>query len=120
MSFAALAVRHAVARDLSAHRRWALRLFMVINAGWFFRIGLTRRILFAGGFDSGTFTGAFLNVSSLADYLLPLVILEIYLRTKDRGSVGSRFAMAGGLSALTVAMGFAIFMAATVLWLPRL
>lgn len=30
------------------------------------------------------------------------------------------FAMAGGLSVLTVAMGFAMFMAAAVLWLPRM
>jgi len=34
------------------------------------------------GFEPNTFTGPFLNFFSLADYLLPLAILEIYLQTK--------------------------------------
>jgi hypothetical protein len=107
MSFAVLAVRHAVARDITTHRRWALRLFMVVNAGSFFRIGLMRWIFVN---DSARSNASFINVFSLTDYLLPLVILELYLRIRDRGGVGSRFAMAAGVSVLTVLMGVGIFM----------
>ena len=123
MSFAVFALRYAVARDISTHRQWALRLFMVVNAGWFFRIGLMRWIVLNQGpvgFDSKTFPGPFLTFFSLADYLLPLAILEIYLRTKDRASVGGRLGMTAGLLALTVAMGVGIFAATIFMWLPRM
>lgn len=35
--FGIFALRAAVARDFVTHRRWALRLFMVVSAVWFFR-----------------------------------------------------------------------------------
>ena len=38
-AFAALALRSAMARDFKTHRRWALRLFLVVSAAWFYRIG---------------------------------------------------------------------------------
>jgi hypothetical protein len=122
MGFAVLAVRYAIAGNLATHRRWALRLFMVVNAGLFFRIGLLQWVfLYKGpiGFDPRTFAGPFLSVWSIADYVLPLVILEIYLHTRDRGSVSSRFATAVVLMSLTIAMGVGISTAATVLWVPR-
>lgn len=123
MGFAVLALRYAIARDISTHRRWALRLFMVVIAGWFFRIGLLHWVFFNGrpaGFDPMTFTDPLLNFLSFADYLLPLAILEIYLRAKDRASASGRFAMAAALLVLTVAMGVGISAATTVMWLPRI
>lgn len=72
------------------------------------------------GFDPKTFTGPFLSFWSFADYLLPLAVLELYLRTKETTGVPSRFAMAGGLVVLTVAMGVGIFAATMIMWLPRL
>jgi hypothetical protein len=121
--FAAAALHYAIARDIRTHQRWALRLFMVVNAGWFFRIGLMEWVFFNRGpvgFDPDTFTGPVLNFLAFADYLLPLAILEIYLRTRDRGSAGGRLAMAGSLFVLTVMMGIGIFAAAMVMWIPRM
>ena len=40
MIFAVLAVRYAIARDFATHRRWALRLFIVVSGVWFFRVGM--------------------------------------------------------------------------------
>ncbi len=123
IAFATLAVRRAMARELDAHRRWTLRLFMVVNAGWFFRIGLMEWIFLNRGpvgFDPKTFTGPFLSFLSFADYLLPLAILELYLQVKDRAGVGGRIAAAVSLLVLTVAMGIGIFAATMVMWLPRL
>lgn len=37
---AAFALRFAMACNFTRHRRWALRLFMVASAVWFFRVGL--------------------------------------------------------------------------------
>jgi len=123
MSFAVLAVRRAMAGDIRAHRRWALRLFMVVNAGWFFRIGLMQWLfLYQGpvGFDPKTFTGPFISFLSFADYLLPLAMLELYLRARDRSGAGGRFAMAAALLVLTMGMGLGMFVATRVLWLPRI
>jgi hypothetical protein len=123
VSFAFLAVRHAMARNISTHNRWALRLFMVVNAVWFFRIGVMLWVFLnrgAVGFDPKTFTGPFLNFMSFADYLLPLAVLEIYLRAKERAGTAGRFTTAAALVVLTIAMGVGIFAASMVFWLPRM
>lgn len=118
--FAVLALRSALARDFKTHRRWTLRLFMVVNGVWFFRVGLMLWVVINQGpvgFDPKTFTGPFLSFLSFADYLLPLAVLELYFRAN---STRSRFAMAGGLVVLTLAMGVGIVMATMAMWLPRL
>ncbi len=121
--FAALALRHALARNLKTHRQWALRLFMVVNGVWFFRVGLMFWIAVNGGpagFDPKTFTGPFLDVWSFGDYLLPLAVLELYLRTKESAGTRARFAMAATLILLTLAMGAGIVVATVGMWLPRI
>ena len=123
MVFAVLALRYAIARKITTHRRWALRLFMVVNGVWFFRVGLMFWIVVNQGpvgFDPKTFTGPFLSFWSFADYLLPLAILELYLRTKERAGATGRFAMAVGLFVVTLAMGTGIVVATMGMWLPRL
>ncbi len=72
------------------------------------------------GFDPKTFRGPFIDFMSFASYLLPLAMLELYLRARDRGSPSARLAMAGALGLLTIAMGVGIFGAAMGLWLRSL
>jgi hypothetical protein len=102
MSFAVFAVRSAIGRDLRNHRRWALRLFMVVNAGWFFRIGVMQW-MFLGPRAPGV--GSFVNAASVADYVLPLVLLELYLRMED--SAG-KFTMAAGILVLSLVLAVRI------------
>src|SRR6202158_5486823 len=74
---AAMALRYAMARDFKTHRRWALRLFLVASAAWFYRIAFfLSLLLFKGpfGFDPVTFTGPFPTIMSFAQYLFPLEI----------------------------------------------
>jgi hypothetical protein len=123
VTFAVLTLRRALARDLGAHRRWALRLFMVVNAGWFFRIGLMEWIFLnhgPAGFDAKTFTGPFINFLSFADYLLPLLLLELYLLAKQRGSASGRFSTAAALLVVTAGMGVGIFGATVGMWIPHM
>src|SRR6266550_7535555 len=40
MLSAAMALRYALARDFKTHRRWALRLYLVVSASLFIRAGL--------------------------------------------------------------------------------
>jgi hypothetical protein len=123
MSFAGLAWRHALARRFDVHRRWALRLFLVVNNGWFFRIGLMLWIVLNHGpvgFDSKTFTGPFLTFLSFADYLVPLTVLQLYFHAQESRAPGTQLAMAGSLAILTLATAGGIAAAAMIMWLPHL
>lgn len=118
MAFAWLAWRHARARRFTEHRRWALRLFIVVNGVWFFRLGLMLWLIIwkaPVGFDPKTFTGPFVYTLAFAQFLLPLAVLELYLRARGRS-----MALAITLGLLTLATAGGIFGATMGLWLPRL
>src|SRR5215470_14204166 len=109
---AALALRYAMARDFTTHRRWALRLFLVVSASWFIRIMLFLTFLvFKGpiGFDPATFTGPYLTFVAFAQYLLPLAVLELYFRAQDRPGALRRIAAAGMLFVVTLVMVAGLF-----------
>jgi hypothetical protein len=123
MLCAAMALRYALARDFKTHRRWALRLFMVVSASLFIRAGLFLSFLLNHGpfgFNQTTFSGPFLTFMSFAQYLVPLAVLEIYLRTQDRAGARGRFAMAAGLFVLTVVMGAGIIAVTMAVFLPNI
>lgn len=121
MFCAAAALRFAIARDFTTHRRWALRLFLVASASWFIRLGFTLTILLFGpiGFDSTTFSGPLLTFWTFAQYLLPLGALELYLWAQDRPGALRRMATAGVLFVLTLAMGAGIAAVAMGTWVPN-
>jgi len=110
----------ARARELGAHRRWAMRLYLVSNAQWFTRVGVF------GYFVTGSvlglrpsFNDPFLTFWSVGCFLVPLLVLEAYVRTKDGSSRAGRFAFAGALGLLTLVMaagivGFGAFSALIV------
>src|SRR6185369_7494995 len=113
----------ALARDFVAHRRWMVRLFLAVGGVWFFRVGFMAWVGYHGGpvgFDPRTFTGPFLTFLSFAQTLLPLAVLELYFRAQESSRPGARLAMAATLVGLTIAMGFGIFVAANVMWVPRI
>ena len=119
----ALAWRFAKARDFASHRRWALRLFLVVSGVWFFRVGLMLWLLIHQapvGFDPDTFTGPFLTFLVFAQTLIPLAVLEIYLRAQGSVKPSARYAVAVGVVALTLAMGAGIFGAFMMMWWPRM
>lgn len=119
--FAGMALRYALARDFRTHRRWALRLFLVVSAAWFFRIVVFLSfIAFKGpvGFDPATFRVPFLTFMSFGQYLLPLALLELYLRAQERPGAIQRMATAAGLFIVTLAMGAGVF-AVTVASVPQ-
>ena len=123
MLCAVMVLRHALARRFALHRRWALRLFLVVSGVWFFRIGLTFWIMLNQGpvgFDPDTFTGPALTTIAFADYLLPLAVLQLYFYTQDHAGSRGRVAMASGLFASTVVTAAGIVAASMMLWLPHL
>jgi tetratricopeptide (TPR) repeat protein len=120
--FAAMALRYALGRDFRTHRRWALRLFIVVSASWFYRIGFFLSFLvFKGpiGFNPVTFTGPFLTFMAFGQYLVPLAALEIYLRTQDHPGALRRMATASMLFAVTLLMCAGLFAVAMAVWAPQ-
>jgi uncharacterized membrane protein len=110
-------------RDFAAHRRWVMRLFLAVGGVWFFRVGFMFWVGVNGGpvgFDPQTFTGPFLTILSFAQTLLPLGVLELYLHAQGGPRPAARFATAAALWLLTGAMTFGIYVAAQVMWLPRI
>jgi tetratricopeptide (TPR) repeat protein len=123
MLCAVMALRYALARDFKTHRRWALRLFMVVSASLFIRAGLFLSFLLNHGpfgFDQVTFSGPFLTFMSFGQYLVPLAVLEMYLRTQDRAGAAGRLAMAAGLFVLTVMLGAGIVAVTMAGFLPNI
>lgn len=110
--FAACALRYALARNFAAHRRWATRLFLAVSGVWFFRTGVFFWILInqgAVGFNPDTFEGPALVVLGVVAYFLPLGVFELYWRAQQRGGPAARFAVAGTLVVLTLAMALGVF-----------
>ena len=78
--FVALAWRFAWRRDFTAHRRHALRAWVLVNGVWFLRLG----IMLAGlglapfgvqmGYDGAVFLGV-----SYASWIVPLALVQVYL-----------------------------------------
>ncbi len=120
--FAGLAWRSALRREISTHRRWALRTYLVANAQWFARVGIFAWIMVNRGPVGMTarWDGPFNYFWFFGCYLLPLAVLELYLRAKESAGLRGRFAMAGGLVVLTALMGVGVFGVATIMWWPLL
>lgn len=120
---AVMALHYAIARDLPRHRRWTLRLFLVVSAAWFFRAAFFLiLVIFKGpvGFDPNTFTGPLLTFLTFAQSVFPLAILELYFRAQKRPGALRRLAMAGTLLVLTVATGAGVFAVSAFVWVPSL
>lgn len=103
--FAGLAWRTAAARNITAHRRWALRTLMVVNGVFFLRLLFSGWIMLTQS-EPNIFT---FYAFEAASFLLPLAILELYLRARDGGGPILRAAAATTLLAATGYMAIGTF-----------
>lgn len=110
LTFAGLAWRTAAARRIAVHRRWAMRLYLVSNAQWFLRIGVFA--YFVANMALGrevSMADPFLTFWTFGCYLVPIAVLELYLRVKESGGAAARTAVGSLLVLLTLLMGLGIF-----------
>ena len=123
VTFAVLALRYATARDFVTHRRWALRLYLVVSASLFIRAGVFLSILLNRGpfgFDPATFSGPFLTFISFGQYLVPLAVLELYFHVQKHPDSLRRLATATILFLLTLGMAAGIVGVTMAAWAPAL
>jgi hypothetical protein len=122
-AFGTLAWRAAVAKRFAAHREWALRLYLAVAGVFFFRISLMAWVIYHRapvGFDPHTFTGPFLSFLIFAQTLIPLAVLELYLRAQRSPSPATKTSVTVLLALLTVLTLLGIAAASLAMWLPKL
>lgn len=119
---APVALRLAMARRIDEHRRWAMRLFILVNGVWFFRIGFMAWIIAMQGPVGSTsrLDGPFDLTLAFACYLLPLAVLELYFRAGRVKGAAPKLAMAGLVLLLTLVTAVGIFGAWMFMWSPHL
>ena len=113
--------RAARGRRVDVHRRWAIRLWLVVAGVWFFRIGLMLWIMIwqaPVGFEPKGFYGPTLTVLAFAQTLLPLTLVEAYFRAQRSGQHRVKTTLALGLACVLTLAGIAA--AFLMLWSPRL
>ena len=120
--FAFQTVRHAMARRIDAHHRWALRLFIVASAVWFFRVAFGLW-LFVTDFEMHgvrrDLTGPFDVFAAFGCYLIPLAILELYLRARRReAGAGLALAASAVMAVAIIATGVGAVGAVLIFMLP--
>jgi len=111
MIFASIALRHAMARRIDVHRRWALRTYMVVSGVWFTRVFYAFLGILPGDTPGSTddMTGPTNIVIGFASYLLPLSVLELYFLARRSPSPFAKFATAALVLAAAVATGIGVF-----------
>jgi chromate transport protein ChrA len=117
--FATMAIRLAKARNFPQHRKWALRLFMVMSGVWFFRVGLMLWLLIHQapvGFDPETFRGPFLTFLNFAQYLLPLLLLELYFRAQEKFPRLGQYLIAALIGLATIGTALGVFAVSVGMW----
>jgi uncharacterized membrane protein len=125
IGFALLTIYYARTHQFEKHRNWALRLYMVVNGVWFFRVGLMAWLLIHGGpagFDPKTFTGPFLTALAILTYAVPiqLIVLEMYIYSARSKSKIFQITTSIIIFISTIITGLGVFGATIGMWLPRL
>lgn len=106
LTFAALALRFALRRDIAVHQRWAMRLYLVANAQWFTRVGVFAYFILATAVGhEPSFRDPFFPFWAWGCFLVPLAVLQLYFFAQDRGGPVLRLTTSALLVALTLAMG---------------
>ena len=123
MICATYAWRCAKARQIAAHERWALRLYLAMSGVWMFRVGLMLWLAIHQapvGFDPETFQGPFLNALYITVYVLPVLLLQGYFFAHEQNTAVPKYTAAGFLLLTGVGMLVGIVAATMGMWLPRL
>lgn len=119
LAFSVQGWRMAVARRFDAHRRWALRAYLAVNGVWVLRVALMVWAPLTRGWGMDrTLSGPADIALQLCAYVLPLVVLEFYLRAQESVSAKAKRAVAGLLALVTVLTALGVVGAVVILWRP--
>ncbi len=104
-------IRFAMQRRIADHQRWAMRTFMVANGVWFMRVFMMAWIMInqSPRWMNRTLSGPADIAISFGSFLVPLMVLELYMMARRSTSATAK-ALASGLvivATLITAIGIA-------------
>ena len=104
-------LRHAMARRIEAHQRWALRTFMVMSGVWFTRLiyAFLDALPVTTPGIAEDMSGPTNILIGFASYVLPLAVLELYFLAKRSPAALVTFAVAALVLASAVATGIGVY-----------
>ncbi|MCH8620521.1 DUF2306 domain-containing protein [Undibacterium sp. TS12] len=115
MFCATRAIQAAMARNFVLHRQWALRLYLSMSTALFLRAGLFLAFLIPADYQE-----AYAIVVNYAQFVLPLTMLEVYLRISHQSGNARRYAIAASMLVLTLVMGGGLAVVTQANWLPQI
>lgn len=121
MLFSVLAWQTAMKKQFAAHKKWALRAFLMVSGVWFFRIGYGIWILITGFTAPGSnadLTGFFDRFLMFGHSLVPLLILELYFFAQNHKKDTIKKLATTFFSLLCLLLTAGIIMASMIFWLP--
>jgi len=120
LAFGGIAWRCARDRRFEAHRRWALRTFMVANGVWFLRVAMMGWVVLNQGPRglTGDMSGPIDLMLQFGCYLLPLGVLELYFRAQRAATATLRRAVVALIVLMTAVMAAGIFGTVALMWGP--
>lgn len=110
-------------REFAAHKRWALRAFLMISGVWFFRMGYGIWLLFTGFTAPGSeamLTGPFDRFLGIGHSLVPLLIIELYFLARQSTNLRAKKAMTVFLFFLCFVLAGGLGTVFAIFWLPLL
>lgn len=117
--FGAIALRLAMKRQIDAHRRWAMRTFMVVNGVWFLRIEIMGWAVLTGGYGlTNTLSGPLDIALQYGCYLIPLTVLELYFLAQRSPNALTKHLISALVLFGTAFMAVGIFGAIAFMWGP--
>ena len=111
----------AMRRKIDAHRRWAMRLFILVNGVWFFRLFMMGWIFVWREplWMNSTLDAPYQLFASFACYLLPLAGLELYFRATASQNAAFKLATASAVAVFSGLMAMSAFAAWMMMWSPH-
>ena len=118
--FTAVAWRHAAGRRFAAHRRWALRAFMVVSGVWLLRVGIMAWVIVMGGGlgMNRAMSGPANIVLQFGSYLIPLAVLEVYFHAQRSLQATPKRLAAGLILLMTAVTALGVAGAVAFMWWP--
>ena len=121
--FSVLAWRTAMQRNFRAHRKWAIRAFLMVSGVWFFRVGYGLWILLTGFTAPGTspdLNGPFDIFLSFGHSLVPLLIIELYFYARSHADLHMKKVAVASVSVLALLLAAGVIMVTMIFWMPVL
>ncbi|OBX19317.1 putative membrane protein DUF2306 [Gelidibacter algens] len=120
---ATMTIFFAVRRNIKIHSSWAIRLYLLVNGVWFFRVGLFFWLFVNNGpygYDPKTFQGPFLTFLSISQYSIPLILFELYLFAKRKNIAILNYSASFILFLFILIIAIGSYSISTSLWFPMM